>query len=43
MQPISNRFERLFNKYKLTLGYFRKGMSPMNLEMIMFLNINKDL
>jgi hypothetical protein len=40
--PItSNICERLFSKAKLSVGHLRMAMTPMHLEMLMFLNCNR--
>ena len=39
--PTSNIVERLFSKAKLTLGSLRTSLSPMHLESILFLFVNK--
>ena len=42
--PItSNICERLFSKCKLTIGFLRGALSPLNLELLLFLSVNKDL
>jgi hypothetical protein len=41
--PTSNIVERLFSKSKLILSDVRKSMLPANLEMLLFLKVNRNL
>ena len=41
--PTSNKAERLFSRAKLTLSDCRKSMTPLRVESITFLFVNRDL
>ncbi len=39
----SNKVERLFSRAKLNLSHLRKSMTPMNLEILLYLHCNRSM